>query len=171
MKNTILIILLLAFDTAFSKQEDTLALELTKVVLTKIDYEKFEQLAQRNATRYSERRDSAYTEYIAQINKIKKNPAKNLKYIDTKMALPETKKNPFFYNYVNTTLPFDRNQYAISRYDFYRVIRHNLFEEKAAVLPKTLDDIPFPVKRDYSQPFKLQKMEDVIVDDKKVRKK
>ncbi|GAA4802672.1 hypothetical protein GCM10023231_34510 [Olivibacter ginsenosidimutans] len=127
-----------------------------------MEYEKFETFAKRNAFRYSTKRNSAYTVYLAQVKKIKENPVQYLKYMNDKIQLPETKKEQMFYDYFNTILPFDRNQYAISKYDPYRVIKRSLFEENATELPKTLDDVSIPIKRDHYSPFKLQKDEDAM---------
>jgi|GEM_PF-1215273 len=169
MKHIIFIALVLSFKGAISQPKDTLEIELSQLVYKKVEYEKFETFAKRNASRFSAKRDSAYAVYLAQIKKIKQNPAQYLKYINERTQQPETKKERTFYSYFNTALPFDPNEYSISKYDLYRVIKRSLLEENAAELPETLDDISIPIKRGYYPNFKLQRTEDILVDDRKTK--
>jgi len=143
---------------AFSQKNnaDSLSRELDRLLSAKEQYEKFKGLAEKRSERYTHLRDSSYREYIARINKIKRSSAQYMKYIDGELQNPELdKKLRLFYSYANMSLPIDPNEYTISRRDFYRVIKHTLLEGNAKILPETLDDIPFPIKRDYYK-FKSQ---------------
>jgi len=161
MKTIITIGLLLVSLQAFPQKNnvDSLSRDLGWLLKEKLDYEKFKKIAEGRLERYGHLRDSSYIAYLARINKIKRSSAQYIKYIDGRLQNPELDKELLLYNYVDPLLSFfDPNEYTISLRDFYRVIKHTLLERNAKVLPETLDDIPFPVRRDYIE-FKSQTQE------------
>jgi len=86
-------------------------------------------------------------------------------YIDRELRKPKPDKAKLLlYSYKDPLLSvFDRNEYMISKWDFYRAIKY-LLERDARALPETLDDFPFPIKRDHYESFKLQREEDFFTE-------
>lgn len=162
MKTMMTIGLLLVFQLTFSQKRslDSFSLELGRLITAKHHYERFREYATEKPERYTRSRDSSFNAYIAQINKIKNNSVQYIKYIEREIRKPELANELLFYNYVEQLLPFDPNEYTISKRDLYKVIKYTLLERDNKILPETLNDIPFFIKRDYQKPFKLQQKED-----------
>jgi len=168
MKTLITIGLLLASQLAFSQRnslDSLLSMEIGRLMKAKNQYEMFKARAGKGTEgRYTHSRDSSYRAYLAQIRKIKKSSAQYINYIDRELQNLELDKKLFFYSYPNPIMSvFDRNEYMISKWDFYRAIKY-LLERDARALPETLDDFPFPIKRDHYRPFKLQTEKDFFTE-------
>jgi len=171
MKTILSVGLLLLYLPVFSQKNsvDSFSRELNRLLTAKHDYEKFKEFAKKTPDRYVRLRDSCYRSYVNQVDKIKNRSSEYIKYIDSELQDPSLdKESLFFYSYPNPLLAsFDFNKYKISKRDFYRVIKHTLLERDARILPETLDDIPFPVRRDYYRPFKLQTEKDFFTEEPK----
>lgn len=129
------------FETQENKRLDTLA-------QLKVQYDKAVYLERKKGINLNS--EHALDEYLVYVQNIKKDPVRSelLDYIDRifRMESNYAKQTFQYYSYIDKTMPFDRSK-IISNYDFYKIVKHYLFEKGTDRLPELKDVSIIEVKQ------------------------
>lgn len=143
MKYQILLFLILFTKVSFAQRTEDLKLQIGLLATYKRNFEKYDFYSLTSTTsKYVEKRDSVERLYDNQIKKIKSSPNTYLTFLNTMIVSKDPALDSLmFYGFIDTRMPFNKNDFAVSRRNFYRIVKFSLFDKKMNRLPKTLKEI------------------------------
>jgi len=141
--------------------------KLVELRHSKVEYEKFRYFKEQSISKdkrqeYATLELEARDKYLKNCKQIKSNPKKYLTSINNflKNNEKELRKAGGFYQYVNTTLPYDP-QVRINLYDFFKIVRYSFFENDLNELPP-LEKIPILDKKEWENNTSYEKLINII---------
>lgn len=131
--------------------ESQIPLEIHRLVLLKLDYEKFKNR--------DKKRDSVLALYKEQINKIKRGSDLYSKYIKTALRRDKDslKRERIPYKYISGGQSiYDVDEYVIKKIDLYRIIKYYLLEQNDELLPESFRGLPIIDEKSYNGYYNLK---------------